>query len=113
MNELQGYILNHLEYFVKVKDVFELEYILDKINESLKECPKWLKINNEHYKKSKVETIELIKDITKDSFIGYCVGNVIKYICRYPYKHKETTNQYMDLCKAKWYVEYLIKYLSS
>jgi hypothetical protein len=49
------------------------------------------------------ETIEIIDEIlgrlgcsTPD--IGYCVGNAIKYICRFPFKGGAA-----DLRKAAWY----------
>ena len=37
--------------------------------------------------------------------IGYVVGNIIKYITRYPYKGTPLK----DLEKARWYLDYLIK----
>ena len=56
-----------------------------------------------HYLQGNRETIEVIKDVTNEGFEPYCVGNIVKYVCRY--KHK---NGVEDLKKAKWYLERLI-----
>lgn len=61
-----------------------------------------------HYNMGKIETIDYIESVTScfnDGFEGKCVGDVIKYISRYPFK-----NGIEDLRKAKWYLERLIKY---
>lgn len=57
-----------------------------------------------HYTQGNRETIEIIKDVTGQSFNGYCEGNIVKYIGRYKYK-----NGVEDLKKAKWYLEKLIQ----
>ena len=58
--------------------------------------------HSDHYNLGSLEVIEAIRGLgLVDDF---CVGNVIKYICRY--KHK---NGIEDLKKAKWYLEYLIQ----
>jgi hypothetical protein len=56
------------------------------------------KINPNHYHLK----IEPIKFIT-DNSLGFCEGNVIKYICRYKQK-----NGVEDLKKAKQYIDFLI-----
>lgn len=56
-----------------------------------------------HYKQGKREVIEIIEDLTNDSFEGFLIGNIIKYIARYKYK-----NGLEDLKKAKWYLDKLI-----
>ena len=42
------------------------------------------KVNHpKHYTVGDIEVIECIKDkLTKDEYIGYCMGNVIKYVSR-------------------------------
>ena len=54
----------------------------------------------DHYTKG----IETIKYITSWG-MSYVVGNIIKYITRYPYKGTPLK----DLEKARWYLDYLIK----
>ena len=40
-----------------------------------------------HYTKGKIEVIDYIYDkLTKEQFIGYCMGNVLKYTSRYDKK---------------------------
>ena len=57
-----------------------------------------------HYNKLDVEAIDLIEmSMTKDEFLGYLKGNVLKYIIRY--KHKGKAGE--DLDKGKWYLEKL------
>ena len=59
----------------------------------------------EHYRKNKIDTIEIIKNsMPEEAFKGFLNGNIIKYVCRYRYKNKVE-----DLRKAKWYLERLIK----
>jgi len=53
-----------------------------------------------HYKKLPIQPVEYI---TKNN-IGYCEGNVIKYISRYKDK-----NGLQDLKKAKHYIDLLIE----
>lgn len=55
-----------------------------------------------------MEVIDVIEAFTFDLKGGeaYCIGNVIKYICRY--KHK---NGIEDLKKAQWYLNRVIKRL--
>ena len=62
------------------------------------ECP-------QHYTNSKIEVIDYIED--KD--LGFCLGNVIKYVSRAGKKYKEKENE--DLKKAKWYLERRIREL--
>jgi hypothetical protein len=61
-----------------------------------------------HYKQGKFETIEVIEEITQgygDSYVGYCVGNAIKYLARAPHKH-DTPEE--DLRKAAKYLEFAL-----
>lgn len=65
-----------------------------------------------HYKQGKFETIEVIEEITQgygDSYVGYCVGNAIKYLARAPHKH-DTPEE--DLRKAAKYIQFALARLS-
>ena len=57
-----------------------------------------------HYNQNKIETIDIILDITKNlpGDQGYLVGNIIKYMSRYYYK-----NGVEDVEKARWYIDKL------
>ena len=61
-------------------------------------------VNPPHYKQGKIETIDIILDITKNlpGDQAVLVGNIIKYICRYYYK-----NGVEDVEKARWYIDKL------
>ena len=61
-----------------------------------------------HYTQGKFETIEVIEEFTQgyeDSYVGYCVGNVIKYLARAPHKHDTPVE---DLRKAAKYLEFAL-----
>jgi hypothetical protein len=62
----------------------------------------------DHYISSEtgLETIDVIDAFTSDlkGMEAVCTANVIKYICRWKNK-----NGLEDLCKARWYLERLIK----
>jgi len=53
-----------------------------------------------HYKDFKIQPVEFIEE----NKIGFCAGNVIKYICRHESKGGEE-----DLKKAIHYIELLIE----
>lgn len=59
-----------------------------------------------HYTQGKYETIDVILDITQHVTgpEGYLLGNIIKYLSRYPYKNGQE-----DLEKARWYLDLLIE----
>ena len=58
----------------------------------------------EHYNMLDIEAINLIEmSMTKEEFLGYLKGNVLKYIIRY--KHKGNASE--DLDKGKWYLDKL------
>ena len=60
--------------------------------------------SSEHYNMLDVEAINLIEmSMTKEEFLGYLKGNVLKYIIRY--KHKGKAGE--DLDKGKWYLDRL------
>ena len=54
-----------------------------------------------HYNSGKIEVIDAIESWR----MGFCDGNVIKYVARHKFKGKPLE----DLKKAKWYLERLIK----
>jgi hypothetical protein len=65
-----------------------------------------------HYTQGKFETIEVIEEFTQgyeDSYVGYCVGNTIKYLARAPHKH-DTPEE--DLRKAAKYIEFALARLA-
>ena len=58
-----------------------------------------------HYTNGNIETIDYLKDtLSKEQYEGFCRGNVLKYLSRYPHK-----NGVEDLNKAKTYLEWLIE----
>ena len=62
-------------------------------------------INPDHYKFGGLETFDYIKaTLSLDQLIGFCKGNIIKYISR-----AERKNKIEDLKKAKWYLDKLIQ----
>ena len=54
-----------------------------------------------HYNAGKIEVIDAIEEWK----MGFCDGNVIKYVARHRHKGKPIE----DLKKAKWYLERLIQ----
>jgi len=56
-----------------------------------------------HYNTGKIEVIDAIEAWE----MGFCDGNVIKYVARHKHKGKPIE----DLEKAKWYLERLIQKL--
>ena len=74
-------------------------------------CVLWddVKTTPQHYKAKQIEPIDVI-DTMGDS-IGFCRGNIIKYVMRAGDKQGETMLD--DLNKAKWYIDRLIKHLTT
>lgn len=66
----------------------------------------------QHYTDSKIEVIDYIEDKN----LGFCLGNVIKYVSRAGKKHSvgKTDKEKMieDLNKARWYLDRRIKELT-
>ncbi len=63
-----------------------------------------------HYKVGKIEVIEIIEDWDLD----YSDGNALKYLLRYPHKHKDDVGkQIEDLRKAQWYIDRKIRLLAN
>lgn len=58
----------------------------------------------DHYTQGGIETIEVIKaKLTPEEFVGYCKGNVIKYVTRANFK-----GGIEDLRKASKYLDWAI-----
>lgn len=57
-------------------------------------------IGGSHYKDMSIQPVEFILA----NNLGFCVGNCIKYLCRYKNKNGKE-----DLLKAKHYIELLIE----
>ena len=57
-----------------------------------------------HYAKFPIEPIRFILE----NQLGYCEGNIVKYICRYKLKHTSKMDQLKDLRKARQYLDILI-----
>ena len=59
-----------------------------------------------HYNQGGIETIDYIKScLTKEEYIGYLKGTVLKYISRLGKKHDDL----QDAKKAMWYLNKLIQ----
>lgn len=64
-------------------------------------------INPDHYKTGGIETIDIVEaKLSREEFLGFCKGNIIKYVTRANYK-----NGLEDYKKAQWYLDKLIKEL--
>ena len=62
-----------------------------------------------HYKKGDMEAIKVIEaGIGDQGFVGYLLGNIMKYLLRFPHKGKPIE----DLKKARWYLDRLILVVS-
>lgn len=60
-----------------------------------------------HYTHGRTEAIDVIEDsLGRVGFVGYCVGNALKYLIRHRAKGGET-----DLRKAHWYLDRLVSTL--
>lgn len=57
-----------------------------------------------HYTHGGVECIDAVKSALGDKFMGFLIGNVMKYVYRYEHK-----NGLEDLKKARWYLDRAIK----
>lgn len=60
-----------------------------------------------HYRQGTIECIDYLKSVlSREEFIGYLRGNIMKYNHRWPHK-----NGLEDLQKAQWYQNYLVAYI--
>lgn len=103
--------VEHLE-FSSVKDLLnylnELGSELEEPEDTETEQEEEENVNSpSHYKKGGIECIDYIKaKLTDEMFIGYCLGNTIKYISRALYKGKFNE----DIKKAIVYLEWIKQY---
>lgn len=59
-----------------------------------------------HYTQGGIECIVAIKaSMSKEEYVGYLKGNVLKYLWRYKNKGKAKE----DLKKAQWYLDKLVE----
>lgn len=59
-----------------------------------------------HYTQGEIEVIDYIRDkLTPHQFVGYCLGNVLKYVSRYRHKGGKE-----DLSKAAVYLQWAVEY---
>lgn len=63
------------------------------------------KIQPEHYQRGSIEPIQLIQA----QHLNFCLGNVIKYVCRAGKKPGETSLD--DLQKARQYLDFEIEFI--
>jgi hypothetical protein len=62
-------------------------------------------INPDHYKIGGIETWDILKaKLSKEELLGFCKGNVIKYISR-----ESSKNGLEDCQKALWYNKKIIE----
>lgn len=67
-----------------------------------------------YYDAGGIETIEIIKaKLTKEQFIGFLLGNQIKYACRMNFKGKGPADRLRDAEKAAQYESWLIDELAT
>lgn len=79
------------------------QVLIGEANKNLREYVE----NPSHYNSGKIEVIDFIED----QKLGFCLGNVIKYVSRAGKKDSSKTIE--DLEKAKWYLEREIKNLKN
>lgn len=66
-------------------------------------------INPKHYRVGGIELIDvMVAKMTPEEIKGFCKGLALKYLFRADYK-----NGLEDYKKAKWYIDYLIKFLEN
>ena len=70
-------------------------------------------ISPAHYKRGKLETVDIIMDVVRDlpGDEAILVGNAIKYLSRYRFKHGISPLQ--DAQKAEWYIKKLVALLKT
>jgi len=88
---------------VMSKTLKEMEQVLDKASSTSDPYTSVDTVNHPpHYTVGGIETLEVISaKLTKEQYLGYLLGNVMKYVMRHNYKDKPVE----DLRKARFYLE--------
>lgn len=81
-------------------------YVLEEDKNVYKSIEKCDNVNSpSHYADKQIEVIDYMYDtLSKDEFIGYCIGNVIKYTSRWRKKNGKE-----DLKKALTYLKWAVQ----
>ena len=110
----------HDGYWHEHRQRIEKERTLAKMNgkKEKKEATVDLVNHPPHYNKGGMEVIEVIELVTGEKtggkrtgdqgFVGYLLGNILKYLLRFEHKGKPIE----DLKKARWYLDKLISVVS-
>jgi len=110
----------HDGYWHEHRQRIEKERTLAKMNgkKEKKEATVDLVNHPPHYNKGGMEVIEVIELVTgggtggkrtgDQGFVGYLLGNILKYLLRFEHKGKPIE----DLKKARWYFDKLISVVS-
>jgi hypothetical protein len=75
-------------------------YMIRRMNEEMEKEDDSSPIDPKHYSQWKIEPITFIME----NDLGFCEGNIIKYIMRWQMKNGIT-----DLKKARQYIDFIIK----
>ena len=61
-----------------------------------------------HYADKEIEVIDYIRDtLTQEEFVGYCIGNALKYLSRWRIRDTLTQEEFVGYCIGN-----ALKYLS-
>ena len=91
---------------LKKQQELEFRKMAEQFEAELKRIHRHDPVNNPSHYAGEIETIDYIRDkLTGDQFVGYCIGNVIKYVSRYRKKGKPA----QDLEKAAVYLGWAIE----
>lgn len=103
--EFQNSLVLRCNKMLGCKMVNELKHNADS-EETMSDKQGYDPVNHpSHYTQGGQEVIEIIQKVCpRDEFIGYCKGNILKYLARRNFKgfYKQ------DLQKADWYLDYLL-----
>lgn len=63
-----------------------------------------------YYDAGGIETLDIIRSkLTPEQFEGFLLGNTLKYLCRYNFKHTDKEQKKRDIEKAEIYLSILKK----
>jgi len=73
-----------------------------------------MKDKSKYYDAGGIETIDIIKaKLTPEQYLGYCLGNVIKYVSRFNFKSRRIEGKKRDLEKAMAYIHWALLYIDN